>query len=936
VKFFLATVALALVVPYTAQASPYWLSVSSFRSIDHAQRYLQNHEESFSRGLRIQHSQVGSEDFYRVLTGPFAQEQDARDQMASLRATGYGETWLVADVPQNVATRSAPTSAQQPRRQGPLGSAAPSSAVSTDRVNVDEDNPADVGVPETILAELVAGEPIRLTKFDRRVHKIKIDGVVDESVWQSVPVIDDYKVVRPDTLEPGNHATQMRMTYSDDGFYISSVMEQPSETIIRRLTGRDMFFMVNQENFGVMLDTSGDSKYGYFFGVTSSGSIMDGTMLPERRMSPDWDGAVHARSSLTSTGWSAEIFVPWGILSMPASGDVRTLKVATIRKVAYKEEEWGWPPLLSTNSRFMSLMQPIEVENIAPRQQWSVYPFLSSAYDWVDEKADVRPGADVFWRPSSNFQLNATLNPDFGNVESDAVVLNLTATETFFPEKRLFFLEGQEVFNATPRADTRSSGVGDGGLPYTMVNTRRIGGKPRPPQVSNDTVVPQRELVQRTELLGALKTTGQLGAFRYGLMGAFEDDLKFDVIGPGGPQNLRQDGNNYGVARLLYETSRAGDYRALGVLSTAVLNSQRDALVQGVDWHYRTASGRVKIDGQYMTSDIEDVQTRGHGGFLDFEFTYRQGLVHRIGLEYFDENIDINDLGFLQRNNEYRLRTALSWTSSSMQWARNNQFDIRGFAQKSVTESLFNGGGLFLSNRTSLNNLSQLTARLGYFPSTYDDLNSFGNGTFRVDDQIDGGLYWDSDTTKVWQYGLFANYKTEQVDEGDGYTVGARLTWKPSYQFSVDLGLRYTARDGWLLHQGGDQMGTYESRQWVPNLSIEYYFNAQQQLKLGVSWVGIKANEEDVYRIPGEPGSLIPIAKPAGQPSYDFSVSQYSLQVRYRWEIAPLSDIYLVYTRQADDRSLWEDSGFDRIFDNAWRDPLEDIFVFKIRYRFGS
>jgi len=920
----------------TAHADTYWLSLASFQSEQNAERYVSEHEDLLARPLIVRQATTDKGQFHRVVMGPYADEESARQSISKLAKEGYASAWLLVEPGEAVVIAATPpdASSRQDVSPGQEDIAAPA-----EEQPLPSPQLSDAADQREVFAEFVAGQPIRLTRFDGNKHKIKIDGVVDEPMWSTVPVVDDYRVVQPDTLEPGNHKTHMRMMYNERGLYVSSVMEQPPATIIQRLTGRDMFFAVNQENFGVMLDTSGESKYGYFFGVSSSGSIMDGTMLPERRMSSDWDGAIQARSSLTPTGWSAEIFVPWGILSMPTAGDIRTMKVATMRKVAYKEEEWGWPPLLSTNSRFMSLMQPIEVEKISPRQQWSIYPFLSTSFDWVDDVADTRPGADAFWRPSSNFQLNATLNPDFGNVESDAVVLNLTATETFFPEKRLFFLEGQEVFNATPRADTRGRGVGSGGLPYTMVNTRRIGGKPRSPQVTDDISVPQRELVQRTELIGAVKTTGQLGPFRYGLMGAFEDEVKFDVVGDAGPQNIHQDGNDYGVARLLYETSQRGDYRAVGILSTAVLHEDRDALVQGIDWHYHTPAGGLKIDGQYMTSDIDGIDERGYGGFLDFEMTYRQGLVHRIGLEYFDENIDINDLGFLQRNDEYRVRSALSWTTSGMGWARDNQFDIRGFVQKSVTQSLLTGSGVFLSNRSNLNNLSQLIARLGYFPSSYDDLNSFGNGAFRVDDKIDMTLQWDSDSTETWQYGFTASYKSEDVAKGDGYTVGAKLKWQPSYHFSIDLGVNYGEREGWLLHQGGNQMGTYEATQWIPNISIEYYFNAYQQLKLGVSWVGIRAQEQEFYRIPDQPGNLIPIAKPnspTDPENYDFSVSQYSMQLRYRWEIAPLSDIFLVYTRQADLRTLLGDNGFDQIFDNAWRSPLEDIFVFKMRYRFGS
>ena len=134
-------------------------------------------------------------------------------------------------------------------------------------------------------------------------------------------------------------------------------------------------------------------------------------------------------------------------------------------------------------------------------------------------------------------------------------------------------------------------------------------------------------------------------------------------------------------------------------------------------------------------------------------------------------------------------------------------------------------------------------------------------------------------------------------------------------------------------------MATFEAEQWQPELSLEYYISARQQFRLAMQWIGIRAEEEEFFRIPDQPGKLIPTGKPTGpgaRDSYDFSVSQYSLQLRYRWEIAPLSDIFLVYTRQADLRQALGEAGFNDVFNDAWEDPLADIFVFKIRYRFGS
>ena len=169
------------------------------------------------------------------------------------------------------------------------------------------------------------------------------------------------------------------------------------------------------------------------------------------------------------------------------------------------------------------------------------------------------------------------------------------------------------------------------------------------------------------------------------------------------------------------------------------------------------------MDGQYMMSDIDDVDEKGYGGFLDFELTYRQGLKHRIGLEYFDENFDINDMGFLGRNNHYQVRTAVQWTRSDLAWARENQLDVRGFYRESVTESLAVGSGVFVSNRLRRDDLSEIVARFSFFPEQYDDLNSFGNGTYRVEDHTSLSLSWNSDATRTWSYGVTANCDEEML-----------------------------------------------------------------------------------------------------------------------------------------------------------------------------
>ncbi len=781
---------------------------------------------------------------------------------------------------------------------------------------------------QDLIFDLAPNEKVAV---QRHLVDVDLDGKLDEPIWQKLPAYDEFVVIEPDTLSRPTYRTRVRFFYDDKSLYVGIDMDQPKETLVARLTGRDSR-QFNRDTINITLDTSGEGRYGYWFGVALGGSVMDGTLLPERQFSRDWDGAWWGKSDETDTGWSAEFRIPWSSVSMPLTSEVRRLGLYMSRKVAHVDERYGWPALPMTVPKFISALQTLEVKDVNPKQQFSAYPFAAVADDRIDGEVKYRVGADFFWRPSTNFQVTATVNPDFGSVESDDVVINLSATETFFPEKRLFFLEGRDVFSATPRADTGGRGVGPRGTPTTLVNTRRIGGRPVEPEFDAGEEVHDRELIQPVDLIGAVKLTGQYGRFRYGFLGAFEDDVKFDVELDGGQINISGDGSDYGVARVLYEDTPGGAYRALGFLSTAVLHPDRDAVTHGVDGHYLSDDGKWKMDGQVFMSDLDGIEN-GLGGFVDFEYTFRKGVSQRLGIEFLDDTVNINDLGFLQRNDNFRIRSAHIRTSSDLSWARDNQFDVRGYVQKNKA-GLFTGGGFFVSNRTTFKNLTKVTARLNFFPSSFDDLNSFGNGTYRVEERASMSLHWRSDSSKKFHYGFRTSFSEEALG-GLTYTAATSLLWRPTDRFAISASVKYKERNGWLLHQEEKNFTTFDAEQWQPKLSIDYFFSAKQQFRVSLQWVGIQAQEDAFYRIPANPGSLIAVPKPAG-PSDSFSLSQVSLQARYRWEIAPLSDIFVVYTRLADQSAALGSSDFSDIFTNSYDEPLANLLVIKIRYRIGS
>ena len=781
--------------------------------------------------------------------------------------------------------------------------------------------------------EAISRDALPLTRVAAGDADIQVDGVLDEPVWKNLPAQEDFLIVTPDTLETPPYATRLRFFYTGKGLYIGIEMDQPEETIVQRLTGRDVF-VGDRDSVGIMLDTSGQARYGYWFELGLGDSMNDGTILPEQRFSREWDGPWRGATARTETGWSAELVISWSMLAMPHAELERRLGAYVVRRVGYRQERWGWPPLPYTSPTFMSDMQPLIVEEVDPRQQYDMFPYVSASHDGIDGGTAYKAGVDLFWRPSTNFQFTGAINPDFGAIESDDVVINLTATETFFPEKRLFFVEGQQIFVASPRSQTDGRRVGRGGTPYTMVNTRRIGGRPLAPETGAGITVAERELIRPVDLLGAAKITGQLGRFRYGALAAMEDDVKFNATsGSGRDLNLHEPGSDYGIARLLWEDNTGGATRGFGVLSTAALNPRRDALAHGVDWHYLTANGKWKVDGHAFTSDIDD-EPQGYGGFMDVEYTFRRGMQQRIGFEFLDRHVDLNDLGFLQRNDVYRLRSAFTRTDWNLGWARDNEFDIRGYAQRNL-DGLHNGSGVFLADRLTLNDLGVVTARLHFFPKHFDDLNSFGNGAYRVEERFETTLEYASDTSRAFSWG-FGGGLSEEGLGGLSSLVFANVRLQPADRFNAQLSVRYQDRDGWLLHQADDMFATFAADQLQTTFSLDYFSSARQQFRVSLQWVGVKAREDEFLRIPSAPGDLIPSARPPDLAPFDFSISQLAFQVRYRWQIAPLSDLFVVYTRLADQARRLGDSGFTDLFNNAFDDPLGDVFVVKLRYRLGS
>jgi hypothetical protein len=773
---------------------------------------------------------------------------------------------------------------------------------------------------------------------------ITVDGRVDEAIWLKLPVYDNMLVSDPDTLTQPQYPTHTRFLYTESGLYVSAVMQQPTSTLVRRLSARDE--ELNRDSFGITLDTSGEGLYGNWFEVNLGGSKSDGKVAPERSFTRQWDGAWLGETAVTDDGWSAELFIPWSILSMPSATDKRRLGFWVQRKVAHANEQYAWPALPRSTARFMSALQPMEVENINPRQQWAVFPYVSGTADEIEGETDFKAGVDVFWRPSSNFQVTATANPDFGAVESDDVVVNLTAFETFFPEKRLFFLEGTEVFVTSPRSNPTFVSIrSQGGRqpprlfniePTTLFNTRRIGGSAKHVEIPDDVTVAGVELGKPSELVGAVKVVGQAGNLRYGILGAQEKEVKFDGVHDvtGEDIRIREDGRDFGVARLLYEDSSGDGRKSIGWMGTLTgFPNKDDAVVHGVDTHWLSRDGKWSWDTQLVASDADE--EKGYGVWTDIRWTPRQGYGHRLAIDLFDDKLDISDLGFLRRNDALGFRYSF-FHSTAQNLPEHLQRRSRGIFISSGSNTDGYLARTFMGYFTTLvfSNSSEFRTEIDFLPAHYDDRNSRDNGTYKTEHGYFFSMSYGTDSSKAFSTSIQVGSRAEDLGDPQ-YFVDWGFTWNPIDRFTLDLDLRWKKRNDWLIHMEDRDMTSFDAIELAPTMSMDFFITAKQQLRLTMQWVGINADESDFFTVPLSPGELDPRVKDPAAETDDFTISRLTAQLRYRWEIGPLSDLFIVYTRGAnlDDRV---DDDFDDLFRDALDEPIVDTLVLKLRYRFGS
>jgi hypothetical protein len=353
----------------------------------------------------------------------------------------------------------------------------------------------------------------KVVRAVRTTEPITIDGRLDEAVWQG-PAAEGFTQNSPRDGEPATERTKVWVAYDDRALYVAAFCydSEPSK-IVSRLGRRDA--QVDSDWFYFAIDPYNDKRSGYMFGVNPAGSIMDETLSNDVSEDTTWDGVWEAKARTNAQGWTLEMRIPFTQIRFPKK-DAYVWGVNFIRIIKRKNEKvaFSWVP--KSDTAFVSRFARLEgVSAISPGRQVEFMPYsLASAQFEPAEpgnpyqtghSARGNAGFDLKVGLKSSLTLDATINPDFGQVEVDPAVMNLSAYETYYQEKRPFFIEGSSLFQQFGRGGVYLNANINWPNPMFFYS-RRIG---RPPEgtVTEDGYA---NVPGQTAILGATKITGRL------------------------------------------------------------------------------------------------------------------------------------------------------------------------------------------------------------------------------------------------------------------------------------------------------------------------------------------------------------------------------------------------------------------------------------------
>ena len=667
---------------------------------------------------------------------------------------------------------------------------------------------------------------------ERVTQSITVDGFLEEQAWKRSG-FSTFMQRDPNQGEAATEKTEVWVVYVDEALYVAARMDESApDSIMRDLGRRDAF--TTADWFTFFIDPYYDRRTGFFFSVSAAGTKGDGTMYNDDWDDSSWDGVWEGEVNIDREGWTVEMRIPYSQLrfhQMP-----KYLWGVNFKRDIGRKNERSYVVYTPRNesgfvSRFVDL---VGIDNVVPARQFEILPYLNTRAEYLQHQANdpfnngsrYLPGlgADMKIGLGSNLTLNATVNPDFGQVEVDPAVVNLSDVETFFQEKRPFFIESSSTFEFGYGGSNNYWGF-NWSTP-NLFYSRRIGRSPQGGLPAHD----YADLPVGTHILGAAKVTGRVGeGWNIGTILAATQREFAKTQTAGVRSNVEVEPlTYYGVARAQKEFNNG--MQALGFITGLTKRNfddnrlkdqiNSDALVGGVDgwvfldtnktyvltgWtsfsHVAGTPNRMialqrnsahyfqRPDATHLRVDSSATSLTGFAGRLLLN-KQKGRMILNAAVGFVDPSMDPNDLGFLGRTDVINghIVTGYQWTDPTdyyrslyLRFATFGNLDFEG---NKIWHGYFHNGYLELPNYYSM------YWGAAYNPETINNRRTRG-GPLTLNNP--GRELWigiDSDSRKSIVLSFWVSSYARK-DEPSFY-VESSLQWKPAPNLTFSAGPSYS------------------------------------------------------------------------------------------------------------------------------------------------
>ena len=821
--------------------------------------------------------------------------------------------------------------------------------------------------PANVARASVTAAPVPATST------IKLDGEFTEPVWERVPAITEFRQREPKDGDAPTFATSVKVAYDATNIYVAVFAQDPEPArIIGLRTRRDS--ESPSDWIKVFIDSFHDRRTAFEFGVNPAGVKRDVAWSNDTSEDDGWDAVWDVAVSQGSDGWRAEFRIPFSQLRYRPS-DNATFGFAVARQIGRLNETDTWPLLSKAASGIVSSfgdLTSLKIDRTPKRLELVPYvlgrlntqpaqpgnPLVSSR----GQEATV--GADLKYAVRPGLTLTATVNPDFGQVEADPAVVNLSGFETFFSERRPFFVEGSGMFAFNLDCNDGNCS----GLFYP----RRIGRAPRGSPALADGE--HARIPQQTKIIGAAKLTGRLGNFSFGALNALTADEQATIAS--GALRTRQSVeplSSFTVVRARREFANQSTLGFIATGTTRNLNAftkflPAQAFTGGVDWDVRlkkryavqghwvgssvrgsetaiqglqesTVHSFQRPDAEHVEADFTRTSLNGNGGFVSFSKIAGSKVRFNSNFGYKSPGLDINDVGFMQRADVRSQNNWLQWRNDTpSKYVRSFRFNLNQWSGWNFGGDRMSLGGNVNAHWTFTNNWSTGT---GFTKGarTFDDraTRGLGPGAYRNPLWSLWGYINSNDRKRVSASSFF---NTGGDRKGSGWIgINPDLTVRPTSFLSVSAGLGWnhnTSDAQWVektadgryvfghLAQTTASLTTRVNYTITPRLSVQIYaapfVSAGDYERFKHLVAGRAARYEDRYA---------PIAYD-GNP--DFNYRSFRTTNVLRWEYKPGSALFVVWQQGREDVLDTGRFQFGRDLGGTFGAPARNVFLVKWSY----